>query len=233
MTALTIAAITPQDAVSVVFKALAVLGGAVVGGLLIGMLVGALWRALTSRPMAVTPRRIVRLVGGVAAGWFVAMWVFGPGGSWLWGGQGGEGGNGKDRQADVSDDKTEEPRKDRAGEDKPGRDADPRPPSETVRVEVLGPRALKLLGEEKGRTYRLDDDKERYDFAGLTDLLRRRAKGQEGPVRVLVVLYNDSPSEGVRVVDQLTDWLERQKPTFQWKFDPTREPSPEVRRAGP
>src|SRR5262245_7662100 len=70
-------------------KWLAVIGGAALGGLLSGLLLQLLGRALFHRAIPKPALKLVRLLGAVALGLLVWFWVFGAGGM---GGLGGSGG---------------------------------------------------------------------------------------------------------------------------------------------
>src|SRR5262249_10878041 len=83
-------------------KVLAVVGGATLGAFLVGFVVQALARLLTTQKVPPWPLMGVRLLGAIVAGWLVALWVFGEGGGGL-GGPGGRGfGSGSEkRKADT------------------------------------------------------------------------------------------------------------------------------------
>ena len=69
---------------------LAIIGGAAVGGLLIGWLGKLFVRLLTTKPMPPWATSVLRVGGGVVSGWLVYLMVFGGGGSSV-GGPGGSG----------------------------------------------------------------------------------------------------------------------------------------------
>ncbi len=215
------AALTPQDAPGLILKVLAVLGGAVLGGLLVGLAGRLLTRTLTTRPLPAWATRVLRVGGGAAAGWLVALWVFSEGGS----GFGGSGGGrpGSSGESGERDRRAEEPK------DK----KDDTPPSEEtkeLRVEVLGPMALKALNRpaEGPQVYRLaeGDAHNLYDLDGLKKRLGERRK-QNRNLRVVVVLYRDSPAEIVPVVKELKEWLDDEKIALQ--VQKPAETSPELR----
>src|SRR5262249_55509658 len=83
-------------------KFLAVLGGAVVGGFLVGFLCSLMARALSGQKMNAWALRIVRILGAIISGWIMWWFIFGPGGGFGWPGGPGTGpgtnhtGTGKD-----------------------------------------------------------------------------------------------------------------------------------------
>src|SRR5262249_27246777 len=141
----TLWAVAPQEGMNIVLKVLAVIGGAVLGGLLIGAVGNLLVRALTTRKMPVWGTQTVRVVGAVATGWLVALLVFGGGGDRVGGSGGGLFGGKRD------DDTKKEGKKD-SGK----KDGEKEVPVEqkVVRVEVLGEKTLKLLNQSTRRAYR-------------------------------------------------------------------------------
>jgi hypothetical protein len=72
-----------------VLKVLAVAGAAAIGALLVGVIVQLAARLMSTRPVPRPVLILVRVLGAVAAGLAVWLWVFGPGGP---GGLGGGGG---------------------------------------------------------------------------------------------------------------------------------------------
>jgi len=225
MTNVTLWAVGPQEGMGIVLKVLAVIGGAVLGGLLIGALGNLLVRAMTTRKMPVWGTRTVRLVGAVATGWLVALLVFGGGGSGIGGSGGGLFGGKRD------DDTKKEEKKDSGKKD--GEKEVPVEPK-VVRVEVLGEKTLKLLKQSTQgayRGFRIEDDKEKrlFDIDGLQKELRARKEKVPG-LKVTLVFYKDSPDKDLNEVPQLETWLRDEK---MWdQYDPTDKDSPEVKRSG-
>src|SRR5437870_3322704 len=76
-----------------ILKLLAVAGGAAVGGVGSGWLLRLLAKILVHRPVPPRAAQGVKLLGAVALGWAVGLWVYGPGGGG-WGRGGGLGGVG-------------------------------------------------------------------------------------------------------------------------------------------
>src|SRR5947209_3647440 len=151
MTVTIVGVLSPQDGISLGLKVLAVIGGAALGGLLIGALSGLLVRSLTTRPMPVWGKRTLRLVGAVGAGWLVAFFVFrgGPGG-WGFGGGGPGGGSSEDtKKSEKEDEKKSE--KERGDEKKSEKTSQT---EKLVLVEILGEATLKELGEFTADVYR-------------------------------------------------------------------------------
>ena len=87
----TLAAAYEFDAVTFTIKSLAVVGGAVLGGLALAALAGLFVRLLTTRKLPPKVRWLLRLMGALLIGWIVALFLFGGGGGWGLGGTGGWG----------------------------------------------------------------------------------------------------------------------------------------------
>jgi hypothetical protein len=220
-------AVSPQDFSSPVLKFLAVAGGAVIGGLLIGFVGRAATRMLTTRPMPVWGVRTLRVVGGVASGWLVYLYLSSGGGT----GVGGPGGN-----KPGSGDK-DKPHASKPAEKDPSKKRDDKqpPPGEPLRIEVLGSRALKILKEPAGGSYhgyriQGDEEKKLYDLASIEGVLRERR--QKTPkLRVVLVIYKDSPDRDLPVVADLVEWLTKEEIT--WEVAEPPEYSPEVTNSQP
>jgi hypothetical protein len=190
---------------------LAVIGGGLVGGLLIGFLTGVLVRLLSTRKMPRGPRNVVRLTGAVLCGWVVALLLYsGSGGGggdgrwWMLGSQGGEG-----RTADTGKGDTTAKAPWRPGTTT-AKTPDNTPAAETLRVEVLGPAALeKLPGKPDTRhCYRVEGEEgpKLLTLKEVEDFIRRRQKRQP-PLRcVVLVVYNDSPALDKEIVTELRAW---------------------------
>src|SRR4051794_23306288 len=119
MTEVAFAVMTPSEGMSLALKVLAVIGGAAVGGLLIGALGGTFVRLLTTRQMPVWGKRTLRVVGGVATGWLVAFLIFHSGsGGWGFGGPGGISEGSANSEDKKTDEKKEEDKKDIKKDDK-------------------------------------------------------------------------------------------------------------------
>jgi hypothetical protein len=187
-------------------KILAILGGAVVGGLLVGFLTGLLVRLVSTRKMPRWARNVVRLTGAVLSGWLVALILFGGDGLGI-GGSGGWGfgsGTGKGTSSAKAPEGGGPPTTRLAPE---GGTA-----AATIQVEVLGPAAReKLPGKpDDDHCYRVEvEGQARLMTLGeVKDLLRERAR-KDPPLRhVRLVLYKDSPTEQALLVKELKDWAE-------------------------
>ncbi len=188
-----------------VIKLLAVAGGALIGGLLVGLLTGAAVRGLTARKMAPWARNIMRLLGAVAGGWLVALWLL-AGGGWEIGGPGGLGiGSGSGRGPSTQRHEARDTSPSTRSLAATGENARF---EESLRIEVLGPAPLRKLagGKEPNlqRPYRVEG--QMMSLAEIKDLIRKR-RLQEPPLRhVVLVLYNDSPARDRPVVYDLADW---------------------------
>jgi hypothetical protein len=219
----TLWAIGLDDFSNPVFKGLAVAGGAAVGALLTGWVGKVAVRLLTTRPMPVWAVRLLQLLGGVAAGWLIALWVFSGGGS----GVGGPGGPGLGGGNESPPEQKKQP-------EGKGNETEPKKSVEPLRIEILGEDALKALGQTASGTYRGyriegSADGKLYTFEQILDLLRHEK--QEHPKRkVFLVTYKDSPALDKQVVAQLAIWLEKR---FTWQHDPKEEYSPEKKRLQP
>lgn len=223
-------AISPQDFSGPVLKILAVAGGALIGGLLSGFVGRAATRMLTTRPMPLWGVRTLRVAGGVTSGWLVYLYLASGGG----GGIGGPGGN-KPGGGD-----TENPQVSKPPEKEPGKKPDRKAATgEPVRIEVLGSRALQILKQPAGepyRGYRIEGDEEKklYDLRGIEGVLRERRqelRKEKKSLRVVVVIYKDSPVRRLPVVADLTDWLTKED--ISWEPAEPPEYSPEVRNSQP
>jgi hypothetical protein len=191
------------EAIGPVEKILAVFGAAVLGGLLLGYFTQVLVRLVSLQKMPRWARNVVRLLGAVATGWLVALWLFGGGGPGV-GGTGGWGfGSGTGQGTSTA----------KAPEGGPptSRPSPNVPPAEnTAQVEVLGPDALERLpGKPDARhCYRVEvkGEPQLMTLPEVMDFLRGRLK-EEPPLRqVRIVLYKDSPAKDVPLVRKLIDW---------------------------
>lgn len=185
-------------------KILAVAGGAVMGGLVVGLLAQLLVRACTRQKLPRWPLLTVRLLGAVIGGWLVALWVLGGGGAGL-GGAGGWGlgsgpGQGEgQKRAEVGK---------QDGESKKNTGTKATHAAETMRIEVLGRATLSESDLEAERWYRLDTDEgsRLLTFAEVKAAVKNRQQEQPPLRRIEMVLYKDSPDERVPLVSQLRAW---------------------------
>ena len=189
-------------------KVLAVLGGAVLGGLALGMIGQMLTRLLTAHTLPRWPLFAVRLGGAVVAGWLVWT-LFGVGG---WG-LGGPGGGGVGQPGGGERKEGTKPRG-RGTSEKPelSKEAEP-PPADVFRVEVLGNEPLRAVGGPKAKLalrYRVGwpDRPHYYSLEEVKERILRRIK-EDPPLRgIEIVVYEDSPAPDGPAVSQLRTWAE-------------------------
>jgi hypothetical protein len=185
---------------------LAVIGGGVVGGLLIGFLTGMLVRLVSTRKMPRWARNVVRVTGAVACGWLVAVILFGGGGSGFGGSGGGYlgGGSGEGSSSPSTPQSS--------GPVSPSSKASPAvPPAEnTLRVEVLGPAPLRqLTGKPDAENrYRVEGEggPQLLTLKEVKDFILARQKREPPLRRVVIVVYNDSPAPDKEFVTELKAW---------------------------
>jgi hypothetical protein len=175
-------------------KGLAALGGAVVGGLALGLVARLLAFWLSPRGVPAPVMRAVRLLGGALAGICVWLLLTAPGGSGLFGGGGswfGGLGSGGGTPADTAPKATHKQPPAATHQDTPaGRDS--------VRVILLG--GSRVTGE---RFYRLDSDP---DPVTLVEL-KRAIKGRTPPAKgVEIVVYENSVAKDHPAVKDLQAW---------------------------
>lgn len=190
-------------------KILAIIGGGALGGLLVGALAQLLSRGLTAQRLPRWPLNIIRLLGAVAAGWLVALWVFGGGG----GGLGGPGGPGLGAGSGTENGKR--PKEERP-KTTPG-DREPLPASAVLRVEVLGDPALQKITGIKTTDPKFDrTHRYRIESGGPKLLTRQEVEERITPDRkprspyrrVEIILYKDSPGPNSDDVTKLKGWAE-------------------------
>jgi hypothetical protein len=199
-----------SGSVDVLVRCLAVAGAAAVGGVLVGLLTQLIVKATTTKKLPPWPLNTVRLLGAVASGWLVALWLFGGGGP----GIGGSGGWGFGSGSGRGEGDKHSAEKDKGGKDKGGTDSTkPVPADESLRVEVLGdPALMRIAGGnfDPARCYRVAgaDGGKLLTLAEVKEAVRRRQQ-QAPPLRRLVlVLYTDSPEKKVGRVEDLKTWAD-------------------------
>jgi hypothetical protein len=173
-----------------IVKVLAVLGGAAIGWLAIGVLVRGVGKWMAAKDVPRSMLLVVRSLGAVAASWVVWHMVFGPGGLGLFsGGSGGDGnGSGKDSgQATIPAESVVDPSA-----------RSRRKPVLTV-VMMGGERVTNkayylILGEKVPRT--------------LEDLQQviEESQRQNGLGEIEILVYEDSVSRFHSAVKDLSDW---------------------------
>jgi hypothetical protein len=208
-------------------RVLAVIGAGALGAFLIAAVVQVAVKLAFGQKVPQWPLWGIRVLGGVACVWLVAMWLFGGGGGGI-GGSGGLGvGGGSTSEKDKEHTASEKSDKDRGKpkDDKGKVDTTPASESETLRVEVLGDAPLKKLA--KGSNF---DASKRYRVVGESSLrtldevqkVVRERREHKAPLKQLeVVLYLDSPDRGRPQVASLVDWandLDEQRGKLQITF---------------
>jgi hypothetical protein len=210
MTSGALLALAPEITGPVV-RVLAVVGGAVVGAFAVGLLAQLLVRALTAQKLPRWPLLAIRLMGGILAGWLVALLVFGGGG----GGLGGPGGGWFGPGAGPGSSTNKGPgavEKDKSAQEKP--ESKPAPAGAgSLRVEVLKDTTLeKVTGgtTDRKRCYRAEG--KLLTLKELQEFVKQRQRQQPPLSRMVIVLYkHDSPEEHVLLVSSLKAWAEREQ----------------------
>lgn len=185
-------------------KILAVVGGAVMGGLFVGLLTQLLTRAFTAQKLPRWSQLTVQLLGAVIGGWLVALWVLGGGGAGLggaggWGLGSGPGAGQGEKIAEIS--KKDDREKDNGSESKA-------PANESMRIEVLGRAALSESDLRAERWYRIETGEgwRLRTFAEIKEAIKDRQHDNPPLRRIEIVLYKDSPDKQLPVVSQLRTW---------------------------
>jgi hypothetical protein len=189
------------ETVGPVEKILAVIGGGVLGGLLLGLFTQVLVRLVSTQKMPRWARNVVRLAGAVATGWLVALWLFGGGGPGV-GGTGGLGmGSGTGKGTSTA--KAPEGSPTTAKENPNAVSAE-----KTVQIEVLGPDALQRLPgkPDAAHCYRVEGETGLMTLPEVKDFLRGRSKKEPPLRRVVILVYKDSPAPDKSFVKDLKDW---------------------------
>jgi hypothetical protein len=201
---------------------LAVVGGAVVGWVLAGVLVQLLVRLIARRPAPPVALRLVRLLGGIAAGLAVYLLVFGTGGGWGLGGPGGWIFGGRGSQGNGTGLTTGPTGKDRPPPGTPpttGKAPTPAP-ADTLRVEII---PANLAAERKDRRfYRVQGETTYCTLTEMAELIEaRRAKG----IKVVeIITYRNSVAERVGLVDELRNRIQQPGLTVKSYELPTDAP---------
>ncbi|MFO0845821.1 MAG: hypothetical protein U0797_26135 [Gemmataceae bacterium] len=187
---------------------LAVIGAAAAGALLISGCCQVVVKLLFGQRLPPWPLWGVRVLGGVACGWLVALWLFGGGGGGI-GGEGGfslGGGSPATSDKDSSASKKAEKKKD----DKDKSDEPAAAPSETLAVEVLGDSPLKKLSKaetfDRGKRYRAAGEPGLRSLEEVKKLILGRREAGPPLKRLEVVLYLDSPDRQGAPVAELVAW---------------------------
>jgi hypothetical protein len=201
-------------------RVLAVLGGAAMGWFGMGGLLRLFARlTMTRQKLPTFIGRVMRSLGALVLGWLAALWMFGTGLGGF-GGPGGWGlgpGSGIGNGTSIGTDAAPAVPKDKEKASEPG--PAPAAPSESLRVEVLGPEAVQRADAGKAgdaeRRYRLDAGAgtRLMTVAELKDFLRARQQTDPPLRQVILVLYRDSPERHTAAVDDLRRWVEEDLPS--------------------
>jgi hypothetical protein len=199
----------PENLGQLVVKVLAVAGGVLVGGLGLGLLAQVLARTLYGGGVPKWLLQAIRVLGAIAGGWTVALFVFGSGsgvGLGFGGGGGGpgtgkEGGSGGPTPGVTS--KEETPPADTRRESSSG-DSEA---GGTLRIEVLGE------GVKEGHFYRLEGEMKARTLEELKDAVERARQEKPGLKKVEIVLYENSPDRDRPAVTELQRWAKQKELT--------------------
>jgi hypothetical protein len=191
---LAVAAILPSY-VEWLVKALAVVGAAAIGALLVGALVRRLGRWLIFRDVPRPVLLLFRGLGGVAAGLAAWVMVSSPGGSGLFGG-GGTVFGGKGTGSDVGK-QTPEPAVNEPGTSLPLISRAP-----AVRIIMLG--GARVSGQ---RFYLIEGQKEPRTVEELKTILKEQQKA--GVRNIELVIYENSVARNHPAVKSLEKWAEQ------------------------
>jgi hypothetical protein len=194
---------TPDNLGELVVKVLAVAGGVLVGGLGSGLLLQLLVRMTTALRVPKWVVQVVRVLGAVAGGWIVALFVFGSGtGTGMgWGGGTGTGKEGTGPGTGVGASAREEPA---TGDTAPERGTARTTPEKTLRVEVLVDR------RENTTAFRPEGQAELLGLDGLEKYVRTRREQNPALRRLELVLYLNSPDRDSGPVKELLAWARRE-----------------------
>jgi hypothetical protein len=200
----------PENLGQLVVKVLAVAGGVLVGGLGLGLLAQVLARTLYGGGVPKWLLQAIRVLGAIAGGWTVALFVFGSGsGSGLgFGGGGGGTGTGKEGAtgggaAPAVTSKEEAP------------PADTRRESSSAGTEAGGTLRIEVLGEgvKEGRFYRLEGETKARTLEELKDAVEHVRQEKPGLKKVEIVLYENSPDRDRPAVTELQRWAKQKELT--------------------
>ncbi len=204
--------------VDLLWKALAVVGGAILGAFVAGLFLQGTTRLTTGQKVPRWAVQAMRVLGGLTTGLVMGLVLFrgGTGSGGLGGGEGlGLGGTGATGTTVPMVHKDE-------ATGKTTTRVEPPPPqkAQPLRVEVVRPTA----GSE--RWYRLagEGGPRLLTLAEFKTLVGKERQHKPPLEEVIVVLYNDSPDRSTGPVQDLTDWLESQKLKVELYLP--REPAP-------
>jgi hypothetical protein len=183
-------------------KALAVAGGALVGGIVSGLVTQLLVRATTTAKVPRWLLQVVRVLGAVALAGVVAALLFNQGGAggggfgWFGGGGGGTG-TGKEGTAPAEATGRETPAPRDTGRE-------PGPTARTLRVEVLVDR------RNNATVFRPGGKQEPLGLSELESYVRGRREQGLALQRLELVIYRNSPDQDSGPVKELLAWARRE-----------------------
>jgi hypothetical protein len=170
-------------------RALAVVGGAAVGGVGAGLIVQLSARLATTRQVPRPVLRLMRISGAITCGLLVAYALFrgtGPGG-----GGSGEGG-GKDAGKGTHDISV-------------GKEAKSKEQPKDSYPPELKTMSVTVLPAKDGRYYRIGDEKQTLTFAEIKDRVAFR-RAQAMPFeKLIIVIYKNSPDQNTQIVQRLKE----------------------------
>jgi hypothetical protein len=182
-----------DDLGQIVVKALAVAGGAAVGALVTGAVVGFVIRRLFRKPQPPALRTFFRVLGAFLGGLAVGVLLFTGvgGGGWFGGGGSGHGDSASARVTPSQADKTTV-----AAPTTPAV-----PTQQTVRVVMLGGDLVR-----NGAAYRLDGERQARTLAEVKEVVQKRMAA-DPPARTLdILVFQNSVAGGSAPVEDLAGW---------------------------
>jgi hypothetical protein len=219
--------VSPDNLGELVVKVLAVAGGALVGGLGSGLLVQLLVRLTTTARVPKRVLQVVRILGAIALGWLVALFLFGTGTGtggglgWFGGGGGGGGGTGTGKEGPGTSARAESTGREVPVPVETGRA--PSTPAESarmLRVDVLIDR------RNNATVFRPEGRQDVLDLAGLKGYLQKRRAQAPTLQRLELVIYLNSPDRDSGPVKDLLAWAGREGLETSIATPATNAPSP-------
>src|SRR5437763_11246766 len=178
-----------------VVNCLAVAGGAALGGFGSGWLLNRLCASLVRKPLPRPALVTIRLLGAVAGGLLIALFVFNGPGGWGLGGGWGSGGIGKGEATRTS--------AGRAGIDKVTKPDTAKTEAEPARADRV---RVQMLGGARvqGRAYyRVEGESAARTLPELQQMIRAK---KPAPAGVTILIYEDSVAANLPPVRDLEEW---------------------------
>ncbi len=189
-----------DDLGQIVVKTLAVAGGAAVGALLTGAIVGLIIRRLFGKPQPPAMRTLVRVLGGLAGSLAVAVLLFGGmGGGWgigSWGLGTGKGGGDSASARTTATHPEKPPAPEPAPKSLP-------PPSQDARVRVI------MLGGDlvrNGAAYRIEGERQARTLTDVQQVIRQRMAADPPAKALDIIIHENSVAADTVPVDDLKQW---------------------------